>query len=128
MSDQTAERASATPKPAGASRAVRRRDRIPRPAKRATYSALVASGLPTYWARMRPGFLIVGAQRAGTTSMSRTLSAHPAVFHPVLHQEVHYFDNAYDRGMAWYRSHFPVTARARVAARAASAAPVAFES
>jgi hypothetical protein len=77
---------------------------------------------------MLPSFLIVGAQRAGTTSMSRTLSAHPAVFHPVLHQEVHYFDNAYDRGMAWYRSHFPLRVRARIAARAAGVAPMAFES
>jgi hypothetical protein len=141
MSDQTAERASADASAgtaaAGSSQAkptqsqsaqARRRDRLPRPVKRATYTTLVAAGIPTSWARMLPSFLIVGAQRAGTTSMSRTLSAHPAVFHPVLHQEVHYFDNAYDRGMAWYRSHFPLRVRARFAARAAGAAPMAFES
>ena len=104
------------------------RDRVPRPVKRAVYAALARSGLPAQRARMLPGFLIVGAQRAGTTSMSRTLSAHPAVFHSVLHQEVHYFDNAYHRGLAWYRGHFPLLARARRAAHAVGAEPVAFES
>jgi hypothetical protein len=41
---------------------------------------------------------------------------------------VHYFDGQYDRGLAWYRCHFPARARARLAARAARVAPVAFES
>jgi hypothetical protein len=77
---------------------------------------------------MLPGFLIVGAQRCGTTSMSRTLSAHPAVFSPVMQGEVHYFDVAYRRGIAWYRSHFPLVARARLAARGAGVPPVTFES
>jgi sulfotransferase family protein len=72
---------------------------------------------------MLPGVLIVGAQRSGTTSMYRTLSQHPAVLKAVLHKGVHYFDMNYDRGMGWYRAHFPllVTAR-RAAARAGNAA------
>ena len=32
--------------------------------------------------------------------MSRALSEHPAVFGAVLHQEVHYFDTGYARGLA----------------------------
>lgn len=91
-------------------------------------SALVLGGMPTSWARMLPNFLIVGAQRCGTTSMGRTLCEHPAVSCAVLDQEVHYFDNAYHRGLAWYRSHFPLSAVARRAARASGVAPVAFES
>jgi hypothetical protein len=94
--------------------------------KQAARRALVAIRRPTGQVRMLPSFLIVGAQRWGPTSMSRTLTEHPAVFGAVLHEEVHYFDNAYDRGLGWYRSHFPLTATARRAAGGLS--PVAFES
>jgi hypothetical protein len=97
-------------------------------AKRAGRSSLMAARMPAGGARMLPGFLIVGGQRCGTTSMIRALSQHPAVFSAALHREVHYFDSGYGRGLAWYRSHFPLQARARLAARAAGAAPVAFES
>jgi Sulfotransferase domain len=80
-------------------------------------------------AGMLPGFLIVGGQRCGTVSMSRVLSQHPAVFGSVLHQEVHYFDTGYARGLAWYRSHFPLRARARMATRTDRVATAtAFES
>jgi Sulfotransferase domain len=97
-------------------------------AKRAGRSSLVTVRMLTRGARMLPGFLIVGGQRCGTTSMARALSQHPAMFSTALHQEVHYFDQGYGRGLAWYRSHFPLRARAQLAARAAGAAPVAFES
>ncbi len=97
-------------------------------AKRATHSLVVTAGLPTSPARMLPGFLIVGAQRCGTTSMTRTLSQHPAVVNAAMHREVHYFDIGYGRSLAWYRSHFPLLARARRAASALGVAPVAFES
>ncbi|MBB2913366.1 hypothetical protein FHS43_004670 [Streptosporangium becharense] len=61
---------------------------------------------------MLPTFLIIGAQRCGTTSLYRVLARHPLVLKPVLRKGVHYFDMAYDRGMPWYRAHFPVRARA----------------
>jgi hypothetical protein len=70
-------------------------------ARRAGRSSLVTARMLPGWAGMLPGFLIVGGQRCGTTSMSRALSQHPAVFSTALHQEVHYFDNAYPRGLAW---------------------------
>lgn len=65
--------------------------------------------------RLRPDFLIVGAQRSGTTSMFKTLIQHPSVARPYLRKGVHYFDLRHDRGMRWYRGHFPiaVTSRAR---------------
>lgn len=97
-------------------------------AKRAAHSLVVTASMPTSRARMLPGFLIVGAQRCGTTSMTRTLSQHAAVVNAAMHKEVHYFDTAYDRSLAWYRSHFPLLARARRARAALSVAPVAFES
>jgi Sulfotransferase domain len=72
----------------------------------------VGAGLLTSPARMLPGFLIVGAQRCGTTSMYRCLSQHPDVRKAVLHKGVHYFDMNYERGLRWYRAHFPLRGRA----------------
>ncbi|MQA26429.1 MAG: sulfotransferase [Micromonosporaceae bacterium] len=77
---------------------------------------------------MLPGFLIVGGQRCGTTSMYRALAQHPAILKPVLHKGVHYFDTAYHRGWSWYRAHFPLLRTARAAVRRTGVEPVAFES
>ncbi len=77
---------------------------------------------------MLPGVLIVGAQRCGTTSMYRTLSQHPAVLKAVLHKGVHYFDMNYDRGMSWYRAHFPLQASGRRAGRLAGDRALTLES
>ena len=54
-----------------------------------------------------PTFLILGAQKSGTTSLYAALAAHPDVL-PSSRKEVHYFDNHYHRGLLWYRSHFPL--------------------
>jgi hypothetical protein len=99
--------------------------------KRVTRSVLVTANLPTAQARVLPDFLIVGAARCGTTSMFSALSQHPAVLSGARlpwTKEVHYFDNHYERGLAWYQSHFPFRARARLAARGAGVPAVAFES
>jgi hypothetical protein len=78
---------------------------------------------------MLPGFLIVGAQRCGTTSMYRALSEHPAVLKAVLHKGVHYFDTNYERGPGWYRAHFPLVLTGRWSARrAGDPRGIAFES
>ena len=58
------------------------------------------------WVRMRPSFLIIGAQRSGTTSLYRYLCSHPDVL-PALRKEIHYYDFQFDKGRAWYRAHFP---------------------
>lgn len=84
------------------------------PAKRAAHAISVTVGRVTAPLRMLPGFLIVGAQRCGTTSMYRALSAHPAIAKAVLHKGVHYFDMNYDRGIAWYRAHFPLAVTDRL--------------
>jgi hypothetical protein len=54
-----------------------------------------------------PNFLIVGAARAGTTSLARYLEVHPDAFIPLM-KEVDFFDREdnYRRGVDWYRSHF----------------------
>jgi hypothetical protein len=66
--------------------------------------------------RALPDFVILGAQRAGTTSLYEYLAAHPAVL-PALVKEVHYFDEHAGRPEAWYRAHFPL--RAELARRGA---------
>jgi hypothetical protein len=54
---------------------------------------------------MLPTFLIVGAMRSGTTSLARSIGAHPDVF-MVPTKELHFFDSHFDRGIDWYESHF----------------------
>jgi hypothetical protein len=53
-----------------------------------------------------PDFLIIGAQRSGTTSLHSALAQHPAITMS-FKREVHYFDWNFDRGIGWYRAHFP---------------------
>lgn len=81
-------------------------------ARRAVRSVTRTVGRWTAGQRLRPGFLIVGAQRCGTTSLFKTLSQHPAVLPAVYHKGVHYFDTAYDRGLDWYLGHFPTSRKA----------------
>jgi hypothetical protein len=86
------------------------------------------TGRLTAPARMTPSFLIVGAQRCGTTSMYKTLSQHPMVLPAVLHKGAHYFDTGYGHGPAWYRGHFPLQVTARRAAPAPGRLPITGES
>lgn len=52
-----------------------------------------------------PTFLIIGAARSGTTSLTRYLDAHPQVY-MCQPKEPRFFDKHYDRGLDWYRSLF----------------------
>jgi len=49
--------------------------------------------------------VIVGAQRAGTSSLYSWLCGQPSV-KPALKKEIHYFDVHYNKGERWYRSHY----------------------
>lgn len=68
--------------------------------------------------RMAPDFVIIGAQRCGTTSLFRYLAAHPVVVPPLFQKGIHFFDMNYGRGLRWYRGQFPIRSIAdrRVAA------------
>ena len=57
--------------------------------------------------RPLPDFLVIGAQRSGTTTLYDLLVQHPDV-RAARTKEVHYFDLHHDRGPAWYRSNFPL--------------------
>jgi hypothetical protein len=60
--------------------------------------------------RVLPDFVVLGAQRGGTTSLFDYLSRHPQVL-PAYRKEIHFHDLHYSRGIAWYRAHFPLASR-----------------
>jgi hypothetical protein len=51
-----------------------------------------------------PTFLVIGAMKSGTTTLSHHLGDHPDVF--MLPQEGQFFDRHPERGMDWYRDLF----------------------
>jgi len=53
-------------------------------------------------------FIILGAQKAGTTSLYAYLANHPQIL-MASEKEVHFFDLHFDNGLDWYRSRFPYT-------------------
>jgi hypothetical protein len=55
--------------------------------------------------RALPDFLIIGSQKAGTTSLADYLVEHPDVFWPG-RTELHYFDWSYKRSLSWYQAWF----------------------
>jgi hypothetical protein len=69
--------------------------------------AITAWGVATHRLRVVPDFLIIGAQRAGTTSLYHYLVSHPAIAPAMPSKGVHYFDTQFQRRWAWYKGHFP---------------------
>ena len=68
--------------------------------------------LATAPVRTLPDFLIIGAQKSGTTFLYQLLVQHPRV-KPAFAKEVHYFDLNFGKGDNWYRSYFPLQKRNR---------------
>ena len=64
--------------------------------------------------RMLPSFIIIGAQKAGTTSLFKYLKNHPEIQEPS-RKELFFFDGGKtegqdifsEQGLSWYRLHFP---------------------
>jgi hypothetical protein len=79
---------------------------IPKPVRIVARNALWTYGKATSAARPLPDFLILGAQKAGTTALYAYLRSHPAIAGPPW-KEVSFFDRHYRRGEAWYRGNFP---------------------
>jgi hypothetical protein len=61
-----------------------------------------------------PDVVVVGAEKAGTSSLFKYLCSHPSFARP-WKKEVRYFAYHYDRGPSWYRSHFPTRTELRAA-------------
>ena len=55
--------------------------------------------------RVLPDFIIIGAEKCGTTSLYDYLIKHPSIISSKT-KEVHYFDTNY-LGRWWYKAHFP---------------------
>jgi hypothetical protein len=87
------------------------KSRVPHGVRQAVKSGVRAYTIRTGALRMLPDYLIIGAQRAGTTSLYLYLTQHPSVAPVVIGKGVHYFDVDFAKGPLWYRGHFPVTAR-----------------
>lgn len=102
------------------------RSKVPHQLHNATRAGYIRLGGLTAGSRMTPSFLMVGASRAGTTSLYRALSAHPAVIRPTVNKGVRYFDLNAARNSAWYRGHFPLERTAHRRARGWGE-PMAFE-
>ena len=88
-------------------------------ARRAARWSAQAYARPTAGLRLLPDYLIIGAQRAGTTSLHRYLVQHPGVRTTLRTKGVHFFDTDYGRGMSWYASRFPTRLTAWYVARRA---------
>ena len=56
--------------------------------------------------RMLPDFLIIGAQKGGTSSLFYYLKFHPEIKRPIK-KELNYFNIFYNKGVKWYKAHFP---------------------
>jgi hypothetical protein len=64
--------------------------------------------MATAWGRPGPDFVIIGAQKCGTTSLYNYLLRHPAVA-PATKRSIKFFDHGpnWAKGGTWYRAHFP---------------------
>ncbi len=85
--------------------------------------------LATWRNRPLPDFIIVGAQRSGTTSLYAYLKQHPQLW-PSYRKEVHFFDGGlnpiidnFEKGQAWYRAHFPINISTSVHSKTFEASP-----
>jgi len=65
--------------------------------------------------RIKPRIFILGAQKAGTTSLYNFLTEHPGVIANRSWKEVRFFDlpEHYQQGMSWYLGKFPTRREAR---------------
>jgi hypothetical protein len=52
-----------------------------------------------------PGFIVLGTQKGGTTTLHQLLRRHPDIFLPQ-QKEVHYFSLHDDQSLNWYSNHY----------------------
>jgi len=55
---------------------------------------------------MTPDFIIIGVQKAGTTTLYDYITQHPSVL-SAFRKETKYFDLYYDKSFSWYKAFFP---------------------
>ena len=57
--------------------------------------------------RPLPDFIIIGAQKGGTSALNAYLKQHIYVRRS-MKKEVHYYDRRFHKSVMWYRAHFPL--------------------
>lgn len=98
--------------------------------RRRTY----ANALRRQLARLQPGarelpsYFIVGAKRAGTTSLHDYITRHPDVLAPLVNKGCRYFDVNYDKGWSWFERNFPPASVADRREQATGRRPIVGES
>jgi hypothetical protein len=100
--------------------------KLPQPARKVLRGTVRTYGRATSSLRPLPDFLILGAQKAGTTALYAYLRWHPEITGPSF-KEVSFFDRHYPRGEMWYRAHLPARPRQWVARRRRGRWPVVGE-
>jgi Sulfotransferase domain len=103
------------------------RMRLPLRARRGIRSGVDRFGELTGGLRLLPSYVVVGAQKGGTSALYEYLVRHPLVGRST-NEEIQYFSLNYARGTAWYRGHFPTVARAAFVRRRYGAELVTGES
>lgn len=53
----------------------------------------------------KPDYLIIGAQKSGTTELYRYINQHPLSIKKEI--ETHFFDLNFNKGVSWYQNQFP---------------------
>jgi Sulfotransferase domain len=91
--------------------------RIPEPVRKVARNAIWGFGRATARWRPLPDFLVIGAQKAGTTALYAYLRWHPAITGPSW-KEVSFFDRHWWRGERWYRGQFPLRSSGRLVGEA----------
>jgi hypothetical protein len=59
-----------------------------------------------------PNLVVIGAMKSGTTSLHKYLDLHPHISMSA-RKELHFFDENWERGVDWYRTHFDEAAPVR---------------
>ena len=62
--------------------------------------------------RLLPDFIIIGEAKCGTTSLFKYITQNNKFISP-LKKEIHFFDYKYNKGLRWYKSHFPLNGKMR---------------
>ena len=70
---------------------------------------------------MLPTFLVIGAYKAGTTSLYHYLRAHPQIFMTEAKETFYFTDRAYHNGLAWYETQFDAAGDALARGEASTA-------
>jgi hypothetical protein len=91
--------------------------RIPEPVRKVARNAIWGVGRATARWRPLPDFLVIGAQKAGTTALYAYLRWHPGITGPSW-KEISFFDRHWWRGERWYHGQFPMRVEGRLVGEA----------